>query len=90
MINKGFLRERMKVSHERNRSASAIIYRIMFWIGVLTLLVSLVYMLLHLNKADHILWIWIPLIVAGIVLIIVSQMNGITTRKSRKNQVKRT
>jgi hypothetical protein len=90
MISKGFLREKMKVSREKNLSASTIIYRIMFWIGVLTLPVSLNYMLLHLDKADHILWIWIPLIVAGVILIFVSRMDRIATWKSGKKQVKRT
>jgi hypothetical protein len=90
MINKGFLRDRMNLSREKNRSSSGIIYRIIFWIGILTLLVSLIYILLHFDRADHILYIWIPLIVAGIILIFVSQMGSINTWKSRKKQVGRT
>jgi len=84
MIQKGFLKERKR---EKKGVAGFIpaLRTLLFLLGAFTLVAALVYMLLNLNKADHLVWIWIPLIVAGIILILVSQMfrkgSGVRGRK---------
>lgn len=46
----------------------------MLYLGVVILILALMYMIANLAKADAIISIWLPFMIAGIFLVVISQM----------------
>ncbi len=84
MIEKGFLKKQTTASRQGTRITSAI-SKLLLIMGFMIALVSLIFMLLNLGSDNYMMWIWLPLLVAGIILVLVSCiMNGkILPRKRR-------
>jgi uncharacterized integral membrane protein len=71
MLQKGFLISRLKSNsnfHHRNAAVS----RIILFLGILILISSLIFMITNLEKADSIVMIWLPFMIAGVLLVFIS------------------
>ena len=71
MIHKGFLRSRKKRSATETRNVS-IASKMLLILGILISLFALIYMLVNFDKADSIINIWLPFMLAGVALIFLS------------------
>ncbi len=73
MIYKGFLRNQVKRDSKDNRYISIASKSILYW-GVFILISALIYMIINFSKTDSIINIWLPFMIAGVVLVFVSQL----------------
>lgn len=71
MIHKGFLRSRTKRGTTKTRNVS-IASKMLLVLGVLISLCALSYMLVNFDKADSIINIWLPFMIAGIAFVFLS------------------
>lgn len=72
MLKKGFLSDQRRRSHGERRAASPLTSA-MLYLGMLVLIVSLVYILLNLERADEIVNYWLVFVFVGLFLVVVSQ-----------------
>jgi hypothetical protein len=83
MIQKGFLRTNSRMNSKELHNVS-LASKTLFIVGVLTSFFALCYMLLNIEKADSIISLWLPFMIAGIVIIYLSQLiKLIGTKKHR-------
>ncbi len=68
MIEKGFIKGR-KDGPGKVRTITSVLNRIFLYLGVLAIVFALIMILLNLNKADQYAWFWLPLVIAGIVMV---------------------
>ena len=73
MIQKGFLKNQATKDMKDNRHVS-IASKSILYLGVFILISALIYMIANLSKADAIIKIWLPFMVAGVVLVFMSQL----------------
>jgi len=73
MIKKGFLTKKTKHDSKDTRYVS-VASKLMLYLGVIILISSLIYMIANFAKADSIISIWLPFIIAGVFLIFMSQV----------------
>ncbi len=73
MIQKGFLTKGPKRDLKDTRFVS-IASQSMLYLGVVILISALTYMIANLAKADAIISIWLPFMIAGVFLVFMSQM----------------
>lgn len=73
MIKKGFLTKKTKHDSKDTRYIS-VASKLMLYLGVIILISSLIYMIANFAKADSIISIWLPFIIAGVFLIFMSQV----------------
>jgi hypothetical protein len=59
---------------ERNAKKYPIIGRLMFYLSTIILLSGLFYMIVNLSIADSIIDVWLPIMIAGTVLIFISSL----------------
>lgn len=71
MIHKGFLRSRIRRGATETRNVS-IASKMLLILGVLISLFALSYMLVNFDKADSIINIWLPFMLAGVAFIFLS------------------
>ncbi|MFT6866280.1 MAG: putative membrane protein [Cyclobacteriaceae bacterium] len=73
MEHKTFVKKGDKDQSENNRNASMAINSTLY-IGVLITIAAMTYMTVYFYEADDIIHHWLPFMVAGIVLIFISQL----------------
>lgn len=73
MTQRGFLTKATKRKSKDARFVS-IASQSMLYLGVVILISALIYMIANFAKADAIISIWLPFMIAGIFLIFLSQM----------------
>ena len=73
MIKKGFLVSRLRKHSGSYRRSSSITNTILF-IRVAVLIFALLFMIINFGKADFIVMVWIPFMIAGVVLVFLSQV----------------
>lgn len=73
MINKGFLASRLR-KNSGSYKRSSIITNTILLIGIAVLIFSLLFMIINFGEADFIVMIWLPFVIAGVVLIFLSQV----------------
>jgi hypothetical protein len=61
--------------HHDDRFRLQLLNRILLYAGICTLLLSLLFMIIYINKADKVVHTWTPFIVAGVALVIASQIS---------------
>lgn len=84
MIKKGFLTSGLK-SKSDFRHRYTTIDRVIFFLGILILISSLIFMILNLENADTLVMIWLPFMIAGVVLVFMSLfMNFFYEKACRK------
>jgi uncharacterized membrane-anchored protein len=83
MLEKGFLRNQANQNRRHNNIAS-ILSKTLLFLGVLILIVTFVFLLANLGKADHLVSMTLPFLVAGLGLIVVSQFVKRSYNKLRR------
>jgi uncharacterized membrane-anchored protein len=73
MIQKGSLTKDPKRDLKDTRFVS-IASQSMLYLGVVILISALIYMIANLAKADAIISIWLPFMIAGVFLVFMSQL----------------
>lgn len=86
MVNKRFLSYRVRRYPDIDQ-VPVRIYNAVFYTGVSILIFALIYMLLNLDKADSIVMIWLPFMIAGSVLVFMSLI--MKSAYNKKNAGKR-
>jgi hypothetical protein len=71
MIHKGFLRNRKRRGTTETRNV-LIASKMLLIFGILISLFALSYMLINFDKADSIINIWLPFMIAGVALVFLS------------------
>ncbi len=72
MLEKGFIRNRMKTERKVNRFVSAV-GTLLFFIGLVIVIATLIYMIINFSSASSILTIWLPVLVSGIIMVFIGQ-----------------
>lgn len=72
MLTKGFLRK-AKTMNKNNRKLLFFV-KVIFYLVALLLIISFGYMITNFEKADKIVNIWAPFVIAGPVMIVLSQI----------------
>lgn len=86
MIRKGFLVPRYRKNSGLVQRPSFITDIILF-LGVVLLIFTLLFMILNFDEADSIIMIWLPFMIAGTILVFVSQVvNRIYKNRIQKKQ----
>ncbi|MGE5449439.1 MAG: hypothetical protein ACM3PR_13840 [Bacteroidales bacterium] len=83
MLEKGFLKNQINHNRRHNHLAS-ILSKILLFLGVLILILSFVFLLSNLGKADRLASVTMPFLVASLGLIVVSQFVKYSFNKLRK------
>lgn len=83
MLEKGFLKNQANQNRRHSRLAS-ILSKTLLFLGVLILIVTFVFLLANLGKADRLVSMTMPFLVAGLGLIVVSQFIKYSYNKLRK------
>ena len=90
MLTKGFLRKTETMN--KNNQKLLFFVKIIFYFGSLLLIVSFGYMIANFEKADQIVSVWVPFVIAGSAMIVLSQVikslylsKGTTKRKLFKS-----
>lgn len=73
MIQKGYLSKTSKRDFKATHKA-VIVSKSMLLMGMFIILSALMYMMINVARADSIIHIWLPFIVAGVFLIFISQL----------------
>lgn len=73
MIQKRFLTKNRKRALKDTRYVSIASQSILY-LGVVILIAALIYMIANLARADAIISIWLPFMIAGVFLVFMSQM----------------
>ncbi len=73
MIQKGFLTKDRKRALKSTRYVS-IASQSVLYLGVVILISALIYMIANVARADAIISIWLPFMIAGVFLVFISQM----------------
>lgn len=73
MIQKGFLTKKTKRDSKDTRYGS-IASKSILYLGIVILISALIYMIANFAKADTIISIWLPFMIAGVFLVFMSQM----------------
>ena len=73
MIKKGFLTNNTRRNSKDTRYVS-VAGRSILYLGVVILIAALVYMIANFAKADTIIHVWLPFMIAGVFLIFMSQL----------------
>ena len=71
MLQKGFLYSHLKSNSDFHLRFD-LVSRIILLLGVLILITSLIFMILNLERADSIMMIWLPFMIAGVLLVFMS------------------
>ncbi len=71
MIRRGFLQSRRRRGATETRNVS-MASKMLITLGVLISVFSLSYMLINFDKADSIINIWLPFMIAGLALVFLS------------------
>jgi hypothetical protein len=66
---------RHKRIHHDDRFRLQLLNRILLYSGICTLLLSLMFMIIYISKASLFVPVWTPFIVAGVALVIASQLS---------------
>ena len=66
MLRKGFLKYRKR--------SDSITVTILLYTGAFISITALIYMLINLQRADEFVHIWLPFVMAGVVMIFLSQI----------------
>lgn len=89
MIDKGFLISRFRRDsrfHHCSRRTSNVI----LLAGISILIVALIFMLLNLDRADSFVTVWVPFMIAGVILVFLSLVIKLvfndTEEKTRRNR----
>ncbi|HAQ21611.1 MAG TPA: hypothetical protein DCR40_20635 [Prolixibacteraceae bacterium] len=72
MHQKGFLKKQT-IQHPRQDMTSSIIGNSLLILGAILIVSSLMYLFFNLDKSDSLIFILVPIIILGVVLMIVSQ-----------------
>ena len=72
MLTKGLLRKTETMNKNNQKLLSFV--KIIFYFGSLLLIVSFVYMIANFEKADKIVSVWVPFVIAGSAMIVLSQV----------------
>ncbi len=72
MLTKGFLRKAETMNKNNQKLLSFV--KVIFYFGSLLLIVSFGYMIANFEKADKIVSVWVPLVIAGSAMIVLSQI----------------
>jgi hypothetical protein len=83
MLEKGFLKNQ---PHDKggHRNIASVISAILMYLGALILIVSFGYLLLNMDQSDKLIGLIFPFLIAGLGLIIVSQLIKRTFNRLRK------
>ena len=73
MLQKEFLRND-KISNNKIDQKVRIVVNVFFYLGVLLSVLCLGYMIVNLSKADKIISIWLPFMIAGPMIVFLSQL----------------
>lgn len=73
MIQKGFLTKVTKRNLKDTRYVSIASQSILY-LGIVILISALIYMISNFAKADSIISIWLPFMIAGVFLVFMSQL----------------
>jgi hypothetical protein len=73
MIKKGFLTNNTRRNSKDTRHVS-VAGRSILYLGVVILITTLVYMIVNFSKADTIILVWLPFMIAGVILVFMSQL----------------
>ncbi len=73
MPQRRFLNNGLVNKKPENRN-SVFAGKVFFYFGIVILIFGLIYMIVNLDKSDKIIWIWLPFMFAGILLVLVSLM----------------
>ena len=73
MIQKGFLKTQRKTDLNNNRFFS-IVSKLMLYLGIFIMISALIYMIVNMTKADSIISVWLPFMIAGVFLVFMSQL----------------
>jgi hypothetical protein len=58
----------------KHSRVESIISKLILYLGLIILISALIYMIVNLDKADLIISLWLPFIIAGVFLVFLSQM----------------
>ena len=72
MLTKGLLRKTETMNKSNQKLLSLV--KVIFYLGALLLIVSFGYMIANFEKADKIVSIWVPFVLAGAAMIVLSQV----------------
>ena len=72
MLTKGLLRKTETMNKNNQKLLSLV--KVIFYLGALLLIVSFGYMIANFEKADKIVSIWVPFVLAGAAMIVLSQV----------------
>lgn len=90
MLQKGFLISRLK-SNAGSHHRSAMVSRVILFLGILILISTLIFMILNLERADSFVMIWLPFMIAGVLLVFISLVMKYfyeqTNRKMKHNDL---
>lgn len=73
MMKKRFSIKREQLD-SKDTSYSSIASNSLLYLGVLVLIIALIYMIANLAKADTIISIWLPFMIAGVFMVFMSQL----------------
>jgi|GEM_PF-5298816 len=59
---------------QRQDSKPEKIWDLPLYLGVIVIIVTLIFMVFNLNKADSIVELWLPFVAAGVILVFLSQL----------------
>ena len=87
MLQKGFLRND-KIGNNKINQKVIIVVNVFFYLGVLLSILCLGYMIVNLSRADKIINIWLPFMIAGPMIVFLSQLikwqyANVETKRSR-------
>lgn len=72
MLEKGFLRNQPD-DKRKHHQVALLVSKSLLYLGTLILIISFVYLLINMDKADTMIGMMLPFLVAGLGLIFVSQ-----------------
>jgi protein-S-isoprenylcysteine O-methyltransferase Ste14 len=64
--------ENRRILNRKNSRITQIVSQIMLLLGAFILIFGLIFMMINLSKSDSIIMIWIPFIITGIALVMMS------------------
>ena len=73
MMKKRFSIKREQLDSKDTRYSS-IASNSLLYLGVLVLIIALIYIIANLAKADTIISIWLPFMIAGVFMVFISQL----------------
>lgn len=73
MMKKRFSIKREQLNSNDTRYSS-IVSNSLLYLGVLVLIIALIYMIVNSAKADTIISIWLPFMIAGVFMVFMSQL----------------